>query len=246
MRIIGLDLGSRRTKAAYFIDGQIWETAIFDSWPLSQAEILKWVEGRPRDNAACTGYGRRLAADKLKCKIITEISAFSLGANILAPDAATIIDIGGQDSKVIKREKNGEIGDFEMNDRCAAGTGKFFELIARTLGISFDELVISALNSNEVVPISSVCAVFAESEIIGKLAEGAARADIARGIFNSVAQRIHAMVRRIAGLGPFILVGGGANLALSRELESFLKSPIFLPERGSFFGAVGAALSALK
>ncbi|MBF0408384.1 MAG: 3-hydroxyacyl-ACP dehydratase [Candidatus Riflebacteria bacterium] len=246
MRILGLDLGSRRTKAVLLEDRNIATTAIFESWLLSKDDILQWVRTVSYDSCVCTGYSRRLAAENLGGKIITEISAFASGAAILAPESETIIDIGGQDAKVIKREKNGSVADFEMNDRCAAGTGKFFEISAKTLGKSYDEFIEAAFSSEELQTITSICAVFAESEIIGKLAEGISGNSIARGIFHSVAQRILTMIKRLSGKPPFILVGGGANRALSRELEKLLGEKVDLPPNASYFGAAGAALSGLK
>lgn len=242
---IGLDLGSRRSKAVLLLDGNVQEHAVFDSWNLARDAVASWVEARNPDRIGATGYGRRLAATRFPgTTVITEIAAFARGAFALAPEARFLIDIGGQDAKAIKLDGHGGAADFEMNDRCAAGTGKFFELVARTLGLELIDLSPFALSAADPVPITSTCAVFAESEIIGRLAEGANGAALARGVFAAVAERLLTMSNRIGFTGPAILVGGGANAALAAELKTRLEEPIALPAEGSYFGAVGVALHA--
>lgn len=243
--VVGLDLGSRRSKAVSLVDGKVQEHVVFDSWNLAREAVISWVEARKPDRIGATGYGRRLAAARFSgTTVITEIAAFARGAAFLAPEARFLIDIGGQDAKAIRLDGRGGAADFEMNDRCAAGTGKFFELVARTLGIELPQLPEFALTATEPVPITSTCAVFAESEIIGRLAEGANGAALARGVFAAVAERLLTMTNRVGFVGPAILVGGGANPALARELEARLGESVLLPPDGSFFGAVGIALHA--
>ena len=244
-RTIGLDLGSRRSKAVLLADGKVQDAVVFDSWNLARESVAAWVEARKPDRIGATGYGRRLAATRFPgTTVITEIAAFARGASLLSPEARFLIDLGGQDAKAIKLDGHGGAADFEMNDRCAAGTGKFFELVARTLGIDFSDLARHALGAEVAEPITSTCAVFAESEIIGRLAEGANGAALARGVFAAVAERLVSMANRIGFTGPAVLVGGGANPALAAELESGLGEPVGLPPEGSYFGAVGVALHA--
>jgi len=249
---IGLDLGSRRTKAVLVEDGLIRESAVFESWALEKSVAIDWVE-RMRARCAAeslpigtTGYSRRPAADACRGMALTEIRAFALGAQLLAPGLRTLIDIGGQDAKVMHLDETGKVDDFEMNDRCAAGTGKFFELVANSLGVPLTGLSDLAGNAAEPARLSSTCAVFAESEIIGRLADGIDRAALARGVFRAVAARLHAMLQRTGFGAPALLVGGGANAALAVELGLLLGFEVGLHPSGSFFGALGAAMHALR
>lgn len=249
---LGLDLGSRRTKAVLVENGRIRETAVFESWALEKTAVTGWVENmRTRYGPALlpigtTGYGRRPAAEACLGTALTEIRAFALGAQLLAPGLRTLIDIGGQDAKVMHLDETGKVDDFEMNDRCAAGTGKFFELVAHCLGVPLAGLSGLAEKAAEPARLSSTCAVFAESEIIGRLADGVDRASLARGVFHSVSERLFAMLQRTGFGAPAMLVGGGANPALSAELGSLLGFEIGLHASGSFFGALGAAIHALR
>ncbi|MFZ2960376.1 MAG: acyl-CoA dehydratase activase [Candidatus Ozemobacteraceae bacterium] len=246
MRVIGLDLGSRRCKAVLLVDEIPSEYVVFDSWNLAREAISTWVRERQADAIGATGYGRRLAAATFSAAVITEIAAFAQGADYFTPEARTLVDIGGQDAKVIHLDGHGGAADFEMNDRCAAGTGKFFELLARTLGLPLQELSSQALAAPEAIAISSTCAVFAESEIIGRLAEGADPAALSRGVFRSVAERLSTMIARVGFAAPAILVGGGANAALAAELEGCIGQPFRLPDHGTYFGAVGVAIYAKR
>ncbi len=250
---IGLDLGSRRTKAVLVEDGRIRESGVFESWALEKAVVIDWVE---RMRARCgskdmppigtTGYSRRPAADACRGMALTEIRAFALGAQLLAPGLRTLIDIGGQDAKAMHLDETGKVDDFEMNDRCAAGTGKFFELVANSLGVPLAGLSDLAAKAAAPARLSSTCAVFAESEIIGRLADGIDKAALARGVFRAVAERLHAMLQRTGSGAPALLVGGGANAALAAELGSLLGFEVGLHPSGSFFGALGAAMHALR
>lgn len=243
-RSIGLDLGSRRTKGVVLEQGKILERAIFNSWALEKPLVVEWVKSWKIDTIGSTGYSRRLAEQEFGARVITEIKAFALGASLLYPEARTIIDVGGQDAKVIRIEEGGMASDFEMNDRCAAGTGKFFELAAKTLGLTLENMPEAALQADTKTSITSTCAVFAESEIIGKLADGIAPSDIARGIFRAVAERLFAMTQRVGHQAPAILVGGGASSCLAYELSILLNIPVLIPPDGAFFGAAGTALYA--
>lgn len=247
---IGLDLGSRRSKAVVVRDGKIIEQAVFGTFALDRGTLAEWLTVmRGRYTAAAvgtTGYGRHVGAERFSGSALTEIRAFARGAAVLAPHARTIVDIGGQDAKVINLDDTGAVLDFAMNDRCAAGTGKFFEMVANTLGLSLSELIAAALTAPMATPVSATCAVFAESEIIGQLAEGVAPASLARGVFQAVAGRLAAMLERLRGIPPVILVGGGANACLAQELSDLIGETVELPSSGSFFGAMGAAMFVLS
>lgn len=202
--------------------------------------------GVPRDQFAhicATGYGRSYItfADSEK----TEITCHARGAHAMNPEARTIIDIGGQDSKVICLREDGSVENFIMNDKCAAGTGRFLEMMARTLELdlkTMDELGLTWKND---LTISSTCTVFAESEVIGLIAENKDTADIIHGLNKAVAQRTCGMVTRSRGTGPYMMTGGGAkNPGLAGEIEKKLGEMLHITEHPDLAGALGAALFA--
>ncbi len=163
----------------------------------------------------------------------------------LLPSAGTVVDIGGQDCKGIRVE-NGKVVDFVMNDKCAAGTGRFLEMMARTLEVELDRMGEFSLKARRLVPISSMCAVFAESEVVSLIAEGHAPVDIIRGLHASISSRVAAMVRRVEGRGPFVMTGGVArNIGVLHELEQRLGERLLVSDDPQANGALGAALFAL-
>jgi predicted CoA-substrate-specific enzyme activase len=187
-----------------------------------------------------TGYGRINVpfADRQ----ITEISCHARGVGHLLPEVRTVIDIGGQDSKGIKL-KDGRAVDFVMNDKCAAGTGRFLEVTAESLGVSLEEMGRLSLEAKNKVEISSTCTVFAAQEVVAKLSKGAALADIIAGLHEAIATRIYGMVRRLKIEREVALTGGGAkNIGLVKALESRLDFPALLPPEPLLTGAIGAAL----
>ena len=189
-----------------------------------------------------TGYGR----DSLECADtkITEITCHARGVFHQMPEAKTIIDIGGQDSKLIRLEGRGIVRDFVMNDRCAAGTGKFLEVVARQLEIDILDLGEYAEQADNPAPISSMCVVFAETEILGLLASGETRENIIAGVQMSIAARIASMAGRQIS-DPVIFTGGVALLpGMARVLEKAIAHPIIVAKDPQFTGAKGAALLA--
>ncbi len=192
----------------------------------------------------CTGYGRE-HVDAIPYNV-SEISCHARGASFLLESARTIIDVGGQDVKVIALGKSGKVVDFAMNDKCAAGTGKFFEAMARTLRCTVEELGEMSLRSNASVPISSTCSVFAESEVISHINKGVDRCDIARGIHDSIARRLTAMVNRVGLTQDVVLTGGCAkNKGLRAALEEMIGVKLVeIPCDPQINGALGAALYA--
>jgi predicted CoA-substrate-specific enzyme activase len=198
------------------------------------------------DIAVCvaTGYGRGKAA--FADARITEITCHAKGAHILRPDVKTVVDIGGQDSKVIRIGANGAVTDFVMNDKCAAGTGRFLEVMARTLEVDLDELGPLALESDSDLKVSSMCTVFAESEVVSLIGEGVAAKHIAWGICRSVADRTASLAERVGGVAPAVMTGGVAkNPAVVRALETRLGYSLTLPAEPQIVGALGAAHLAL-
>ena len=196
------------------------------------------------DALVATGYGRHMAHAHLGCPVITEIKAYALGAHHYFPNCRTVIDIGGQDSKVIK-VNNGRVEDFEMNDRCAAGTGKFLEVMAQTLGFSIDHIGEEALEAERSVSINSMCTVFAESEVISLIARGENTRNIALGLHESVLNRLMAIINRVGVAEDVIFAGGVAkNRCMGVLLQKKLGVEVRIPDEPQIVGAVGAALAA--
>ncbi len=195
-----------------------------------------------------TGYGRVAFPKATASK--TEITCQAFGCARLFPNAKEVVDIGGQDAKVIRIGENGKILDFAMNDKCAAGTGRFLEIMAAAIGVKIGELGAVALASEKESPISSTCAVFAESEVVGLLGRGEPFDAVAKGVHRSVCQRFAAMIKRVGVYPPIVLTGGGArNAAIAAILAEELKLPpsdVLIPEIPQHTCSLGAALLALK
>lgn len=192
-----------------------------------------------------TGYGR--TAIKLGDQSITEITCHARGAYFLDPSVRTIIDIGGQDSKVIRLDENGNVTNFVMNDKCAAGTGRFLELMARTLELSLDDMSRLGLEWKEDVTISSMCTVFAESEVVSLIAENRTPADIIHGLNRSVATKTCALCRRVGGEESYMMTGGvSKNRGVVTEIEKILGVKLHISDKAQLNGALGAALFALE
>jgi predicted CoA-substrate-specific enzyme activase len=225
-------------------NGRIADFRITDTGtdPLGRARDL--LADCRYDRLSATGYGRYLARDALSCPTLTEIKAYALGADYLFPKVRTVIDIGGQDSKVI-RVNGGTVEEFEMNDRCAAGTGKFLEVMAHTLGHSLDDFGPFALSAESAVNVSSMCTVFAESEVVTLLARGEKPANIALGLHRSIVNRLTSLLGRIGCEPEVVFAGGGArNRCMAALLEQHLGTPLRIPEQPQMVGALGAALAA--
>ena len=246
----GVDIGSTMTKVA-IVDEAVVASVIGPTGPEHRKLANRVMEealskaGLRFDDISyvvATGYGRVNVpfADRQ----ITEISCHARGISSLLPTVRTVIDIGGQDCKGIKLDK-GRVVEFVMNDKCAAGTGRFLEVIADALGIKLEEMGELSLTARNEVNISSTCTVFAEQEIVAKLTEGIALADLLAGVHNSIATRVKAMVSRLK-IEPDIAVTGGVakNIGLLRMLEAKLGRPVLTPPEPLLTGAIGAALLA--
>lgn len=246
MTYAGLDIGSR-TIALVAVDaaGEVVEAAVQDTTYDPIAECRRLLEGRRYDALVATGYGRHLAAENFEADAITEIKAFAAGANRITPGCRGVLDIGGQDVKIIALDDAGRVADFEMNDRCAAGTGKFIEVMAGALGYPIEEFGDAALQATSTVKVNSTCTVFAESEVVSLIARGEDRVNIAYGIHDAIAERIIAMINRVGVSGELFFAGGAArNAALQRLLSQKLGVRLFVPENPQIVGALGAALTA--
>jgi predicted CoA-substrate-specific enzyme activase len=190
-----------------------------------------------------TGYGRRLV--KIADNSFTEITCHARGAAALWPGVRLVIDIGGQDSKVIAVDANGFVDRFAMNDRCASGTGRFFEVLSRALEIDIDQIGAVALQGTSDLEVSSMCATFAETEVISLLAQGAEPADIAASVHRAVAARTLGLLAQVGKRTPIVMTGGVAkNPAAVHFLSEALGLPVQIPSDPQISGAFGAALLA--
>jgi len=249
---IGIDIGSTACKAVALKDGKeiagtsVIETGTGTSGPARVYEAVFTSSGiDPKDAArtVVTGYGR-LTFEKADSQI-SELSCHAQGVHFLCPGARTIIDIGGQDAKALKLGPNGSLSSFVMNDKCAAGTGRFLDVMAKILEVSVGELAGLSEKSTERVSISNICTVFAESEVISQLAAGKSRKDIAAGIHMSVANRVAGLARRV-GIVPDVVITGGVaqNMGVVRAMSEILNMPIIPAPMPQLTGALGAALLA--
>ena len=245
MRYAGIDIGSRTIELVVLNEGGMIESKQVDSSfdPMTRAKEL--LEGVGFDRIMATGYGRHLFELSFDAPTVTEIKAYAVGARALFPGVRTILDIGGQDSKAIAVNDGGRVAKFEMNDRCAAGSGKFLEIMANTLGYTLDEFGPDALKAKKDIQISNMCTVFAESEVTSLLAKGEDRQDIAMGLHRSVVRRAAGMLKRVSVEEPIVFAGGVAqNVCMLRLLEDTLEKQITVPRDPQMVGAYGAALLA--
>ena len=246
MFFAGIDIGSRTIEVVVVDNaGEIITSLQAETGFDPIAEAKKLINGVHYDRIMATGYGRSLFEISFDAPTVTEIKAHATGARAFFPDAQTVLDIGGQDSKAIALFGNGKVKKFEMNDRCAAGTGKFLEIMARTLGFDIEEFGREALMAEKDLNISSMCTVFAESEVTSLIARGADRRSIARGLHTSVLRRAVGMVNRISTDGNIIFTGGVAkNTCLGHLLSEKLGRDVKVPDDPQMIGALGAALLA--
>jgi predicted CoA-substrate-specific enzyme activase len=243
MRVLGLDIGSRTVDAVWVEDGRVIDAVVLDSGFDPQTVAATLVARNGHDALVATGYGRHAAREAFGAQVVTEIKAYALGASALHPGSASVLDIGGQDTKVIALNKVGGVADFEMNDKCAAGTGRFLEVMARALGFEIEGLGRAALAADAGVRISSMCTVFAESEVTGLVHRGEDRGRIARGLHESIATRTLGSLTRIGACGPLVFAGGVAkNPAMARLVADGFAGEVIVPADSQIVGAYGAAL----
>ncbi len=240
----GLDIGSRTIALVEMDESGIVSADVQDTTYDPAAECRRLIAGRDFASLTATGYGRHLAAELFGADVITEIKAFAVGAKHVSPECSAILDIGGQDVKVIALDTTGRVADFEMNDRCAAGTGKFLEVMAAALGYPLPEFGEAVLTASSPVKINSTCTVFAESEVVSLIAKGEPRNNIALGLHEAVADRVIAMLNRVKIDGGLFFAGGVARNAGMREiLARRLRTDVYVPDNPQIIGALGAALS---
>lgn len=245
MNYVGIDIGSTASKVAvigeeefFFVLPTGWSSKE-TCQTIEEKLKVKGVDVRSENTkVVATGYGR-IAVD-FADHVITEITCHARGGREMAGDNCTIIDVGGQDTKVII-VKDGMVQDFLMNDKCSAGTGKFLEIMANRLGITLDELFELA-KEGEIIPISSLCTVFAESEVISYIGEGRPREDIAAGVIESVVAKVAQLAQRQVLADTVILTGGLSHSTyFTSRLSGKLGKYVMPAEFGRFAGALGAA-----
>ncbi len=252
--VMGIDFGSTTSKTVILdAEGQIVAHAVAHKGSVSDegakaaiAEVLEKAHLTEADivRAVATGYGRRML--DLADKTYTEITCHARGANNMMPEARLVIDIGGQDSKVIAIDDDGIVSQFAMNDRCAAGTGKFLETLAGAVDVPLAEMGDLALTATDELSISNMCATFAETEVISLLAEGKKKPEILGAVHAAIAQRTLGLVARVGKREPAIMTGGVAkNPAAVMHIEKILGIKLHIPEHPQLAGALGAALYAL-
>jgi predicted CoA-substrate-specific enzyme activase len=240
----GLDVGSRTTKLVTFNTG-VRDEAVIETGINALARCREMLSGKEYKKLVVTGYGRHLVAPRLQGEVVSEITAFAIGARYLFPECRSVIDIGGQDSKVISLSDKGGVQKFEMNDRCAAGTGKFLEVMADTLEVNIAAMGDLALSAAKAIRINSLCTVFAESEVVSLIAKGESSSDIAFALHESIASRIETMVKKVGIREKIVFAGGGSlNKCLIKLLEEKLGKQLIIPESPQTVGALGAALVA--
>ena len=251
MPFAGIDIGSTMTKVVIADEqGKIISSIIGPTGAEHRHLALRVTEnamekaGLNFDNLdfiVATGYGR--ISVPFADKQITEVTCHARGIRALFPSVRTIIDIGGQDSKGIKLDSEGKVANFVMNDKCAAGTGRFLEVIAEALGIDLTDMGRISAMADGYVQISNTCTVFAEHEVTSRLAEGAAIPEIVAGLHESIAGRVVNMVRHLGLEKDVVVTGGGAkNTGLIQAIESKVGFSVLIPPEPFITGALGAAL----
>lgn len=240
---LGIDLGSRTIKTVAFQEGSILHHAVVESGFEPHRQALQFLARHPGASVVATGYGRHLMQQHAELDVITEIKAHALGARHLFPECRTILDVGGQDCKVIVLDGRGRVATFQMNDKCAAGTGRFLEMMAVSLGYGLEAFGRAAALAEAEAPINSMCAVFAESEVVSLKNQGIPPAEIARSVHLAVAGRLAIMVAK-CGFGDHVVFTGGVanNPTMVQLLERELGVTLLVPPNPSIIGALGAAL----
>ncbi len=257
-RVVGVDIGSRATKCVLLYDGELFSTIVASG--VSSRKTAQEVIGKLLDEAGKkltdleyivgTGYGRvAIEFDEVPGQMVTEISCHAIGAHYLNKDTRTIIDIGGQDSKAIKLDpKTGRVAEFIMNDKCAAGTGRFLEKVAGMLELKLEELGEEALKAENPAQVSSQCVVFAESEVVSLKAKGESKANISAGIHYATARRVKSLINRIDIQDTVLFTGGVSNNpGMHKAIEDVLRITLGKTKLDlTLAGALGAAIYAHK
>jgi predicted CoA-substrate-specific enzyme activase len=269
MLTMGIDVGSRSSKCVVLDDGQLLTYGTIPTFPdidktaqaVVDAAVKRqtglWGEYRMPlpdvkvdhlriEDMACivsTGYGR--AVVPFADRSITEISCHCRGAQWFVPGVSTILDVGGQDSKGIRVDAEGQVADFVMNDKCAGGTGRFMEIVAEALNVPLDEIGPLSLQNTKELPFSTTCAAFGRGAAVTMRKQGEAKEDILAGLHEAVARRVTALVNKVGFANEFVISGGiGRNVGLVSRIEEISGLKVTLPQEPMIVGAVGAAMFA--
>ncbi|MGP1437811.1 MAG: acyl-CoA dehydratase activase [Treponema sp.] len=247
MYYVGIDIGSTASKTVIMDDEKksiLYKKIVPSGWNSKETglAILEWIkevsDGKEFVITA-TGYGR--ISVPFANKTVTEITCHGKGAYFLFGNDVTVIDIGGQDTKIIII-KNGQVVDFIMNDKCSAGTGKFLEIMANRLGLNLEEMFLFAKDGKD-INLSSTCTVFAESEVISLMGKGTPREDIAKGVINQIVSKVISLVNRKQPAEQYFLTGGFSKSPfVISEIEKKLKKKVLSSEDGVYAGAIGASI----
>jgi (R)-2-hydroxyacyl-CoA dehydratese activating ATPase len=244
MRSAGIDIGSRAIKLVLLDGGRVVLRAVEDTGSDPLAVCRRLLHGVSYDEITGTGYGRHLFKEHWPdAMVISEIKAAAVGAASLVPGCRTVVDIGGQDTKVIALDTAGKVQKFVMNDRCAAGTGQFLEMMATALAYTRGEFVGAAGRAKRAQRLSSMCSVFAQSEVVSLIARGASKEEMALGVHQSIASRTAALAGGVPVEEPVVFTGGCAhNPCLVSLISEALKHPLRVPESPQNVAALGCAL----
>jgi len=243
----GIDIGSRSIELVALEDGRVAVSRRVDTTYDPIAQCTRLLNGISYSRLIATGYGRELLTQRFPATAITEIQAYALGARKLYSDCRLILDIGGQDTKAIALSELGDVRKFEMNDRCAAGTGKFLEVMAASFQIPLKDFGSFALRGGKGIAISSMCAVFAETEVTSLIARAKRPEDVALAVHKSVVRRSVSMLKRVSVIGPLLFAGGVAlNPCVRNLLAEEVSCEVVVPDAPESVGALGAALYATK
>ena len=246
MLCAGIDIGSRSIELVLVKNSQIVHKEQTETGFDPMRGVKKILTGKSYDSILATGYGRNLFEVAYETPTVTEIKAYARGVKELLPGHRLILDIGGQDSKAIALTESGRVKKFEMNDRCAAGTGKFLEIMATALGFSLQDFGQESLKAKKALQISSMCTVFAESEVTSLIAKGEDPREIALGLHAAVVRRAVSMLQRISPETRDLVFAGGVaqNPCMCQLLQERLKCQVLVPEAPQMVGALGAVLLA--
>jgi predicted CoA-substrate-specific enzyme activase len=249
MYVAGIDIGSAATKTVVLNEKHVVASYMIETGPQSRATAEEAMSGilaqcglsmPDLEYIVATGYGRINVPSANE--IITEIACHAKGVHALFPNARTILDMGGQDCKAIRIDEKGRHIGFAMNDKCAAGTGRFLEIMAQMLKVPLNEIGPLSLEAEEDLKISNVCVVFARSEVARHLRRGVSKAQILGGLHASIADRVYGLLKRVGIEADFVISGGiGKNIGVVKRVEVKVGLPAYVSENPQIIGALGAA-----
>lgn len=250
----GVDIGSLSAEGLIMSEGKILSYSIIPTGAESSKTARRAMEEALKgagltmddlDFVVATGYGRVVvpfAQDN-----VSEISCHAKGSHYWFPTVRTVLDMGGQDCKGIRCDENGKVTNFVMNDKCAAGTGRFFEIMAAVMHLRLEDLGALSLEGDDTVPVSSACAVFAKSEMVSLLRKGVAKKDILAGLHAAITSRVYALLKRVEVQGDFVMTGGIAkNIGIVKRVSERVGVEILIPPEPQIAGALGAAIFAAE